>query len=108
MIDHLEADVFDEGSVTLGVFAVKLITKKSAIRVGKAMDVKPVDAHELTILLWVNNIIAIHWSTASIAKSDGTRTKKNLHRSFKKKSVGSAVRMNHRDGQCWVGIPCQI
>ena len=107
LIDHLEADVFDESSVTLGVFAVKLTSKKSAIWVAKAMDVKPVDAHALTILLWVHKIIAIHWSTSSAAKNDGTRTKKDLHCSFKKKPVGSAVRMNHRDDQCWVGIPCE-
>ena len=57
LIDHLKAGVFDEGSVTLGVFAVKSIIKKSAIWVEKLMDMKHVDAHELTILLWVHNII---------------------------------------------------
>ena len=107
MIDHLEADVFDEGSVTLGVFATKITTKKNAIWIAKAMDVKPVDAHTLTILIWVHNIITIHWSTASANKEMSTRTKKDLHCSFKKKPVGSAVRMNHRDDQCWIGIPCE-
>ena len=108
LIDHLEADVFDQGSVTLGTFATKLITKKNAIWVGKSMDVKPVDAHVLTILLWVHNIITIHWSTASTTKDMSQRTKKDVHCSFKKKPAGSAMRMNHRDDQCWIGIPCEI
>lgn len=76
LIYPLEADVFDEGSVTLGVFAVKLIAKKCTIWVAKAMDVKPVDAHELTILLWVHNIITIHWSRVAANKDDGSEQRK--------------------------------
>lgn len=62
LIDHLEADVFDKGSVTLGIFSSKLLTKKGPIWVDKAVDIRASDAHEITILLWLNSIINIHWS----------------------------------------------
>ena len=79
LIDHLEADVFDEGSVTLDAFAVKLIAKTSYVWLANAMDVKPVDTHKLAILLWVHNIITIHRSTVAASKDDGRRTKKDMH-----------------------------
>ena len=104
LIDHLEADMFDSGSLTLGGFAAKLMTKKGSIWVAKSIDVKAIDAHELTITLWIHDIITIHWNKASITKGS-TLTKKDVHCSFKKKPIGSNIRMNHRDDTCWIGIP---
>ena len=60
LIDHLEADVFDTGSVTLGSFAAKLMAKKGSIWVAKSIEIKAIDAHELTITLWINDMIGIH------------------------------------------------
>ena len=104
LIDHLEADVFDKGSVTLGTFSSKLLTKKGSIWVDKAVDIKASDSHEITILLWLNNIINIHWSGGD-SSSEKQKTKKHLHCSFKKKPAYAAIRMNHRDDSCWVTIP---
>ena len=56
LIDHLDADVFYKGSVTCGVMPTKITTKKNAIWIVKAIDVKPVDANTLTILLCVHSI----------------------------------------------------
>ena len=83
LIDHLEADVFDAGSFTLGSFAAKVMAKKGSIWVAKSIEVKAIDAHEITITLWIHDIIAVHWNTASITKCD-TLTKKYVHCSFKK------------------------
>ena len=51
LINHLEADIFDEGSITLCVFVAKLTAKKYSIWVAKAKDEKLLDAHELMIIL---------------------------------------------------------
>ena len=51
LIGHLEAGVFDDGYVTLGIFASKILAKKGRIWVEKAVDVKSSDAHEINILL---------------------------------------------------------
>lgn len=85
LIDHLEDDVFDTGSVTLGLFASKLMAKKGSIWVAKSMDIKASDAHELTITLWIHDILCIHWDPASVTKG-GTMSKKDLHCLKKKNS----------------------
>lgn len=86
LVDHLGADVFDKGYVTLGAFASKLMTKKGSIWVDEAMDIKASDAHEVTILLWLNNILSIHWN-GDDNSTNNKRTKKHLHCSFKKKQT---------------------
>ena len=63
-------------SVTLGMFAAKLMARKGSIWVAKSKDVNAVDVHELTILLWIHVIIAIYWSTASVNKG-GTKAKQS-------------------------------
>ena len=67
--------MFDMSSVTLGVFAAKLMARKGFIWVTKSKKVNVIDAYELTILLWIYDIIAIHWSVTSVNKA-GTKTKK--------------------------------
>ena len=67
--------MFDVGSATLGIVAVMLIIKKGSIWVTKLLDVKAVDVHELTIVLWTHKILSLHWSEASSTK-DGCKTKK--------------------------------
>ena len=109
LIDRIESDIFDEGSVTLGTFSTKILSYKGSIWANKAKEVKAVDTHVLTIMMWVNNIICIHWSSASVSKdtttNDSIRTKKDLHCSFKKRPAGATIRMNHRDDACWLQIP---
>lgn len=101
--------MFDQGSVTLGTLAMKILSSNGAIWVAKATEVKAADAHVLTIMLWIHQIINIHWNNASV-NSDKTKkyqikTKKDLHCSFMKKPIGAAIRMNHRDDTCWLHIP---
>ena len=43
--------MFDMGSVTFGVFAAKLMTRKGSIWVAKSTEVNAVGAHELIILV---------------------------------------------------------
>ena len=96
-------------SVPLGSFSSKLLSSKGYIWVNKAAEVKTADAHVLKIMMWVNDIISIHWSSASVTKDTtkkgNIKTKKDLHCSFKKKPAGAAIRMNHRDDTCWIQTP---
>lgn len=59
--------------------------------------------------MWVNDIISIHWSSASVTKDttkkDNMKTNKDLYCSFKKKPASAAIMMNHRDDTCWIQIP---
>ena len=109
LIDKMESDIFDQGSVTLGTLATKILNSKGSIWVAKATEVKAADAHVLTIMMWIHRIINIHWSSASINKDtnkkDNLKTKKDLHCSFRKKPIGAAIRMYHRDDTCWLQIP---
>ena len=94
--------------MTLGTFSSKLSNKGSSW-VDKNKEVKAANAHVLTIMVWMNDIISIHWSSASVAKDatkkGSTKTKKDFHCSFKKKPAGIAIRMNDRDDACWVQTP---
>ena len=67
--------MFDTGSVTLGAFAAKLMARKGFTWVTKSKKVNVIDAYELTILLWIYDIIEIHWSAVSVDKG-GTKIKK--------------------------------
>ena len=51
LIDYLELDVFDQGSVTLVVLASRLIAKKSSIWVAKVIEIKPINTRELVLML---------------------------------------------------------
>ena len=109
LIDKMESDIFDQGSVILGTLATKILASKGPIWVTKATEVKAADAHVLTIMMWIHRIINIHWSSASVNgntnKKDQIKSKKDLHCSFRKKPIGAAIRMYHRDDTCWLQIP---
>lgn len=104
LIDHLEANIFDNGSITLGMFSSKLLIQKGSIWVDKVVDIKVSDAHEITIMMWLNNIFNIHWSGSDISSAKA-KTKQNLNCSFQERTADAAIRMNHNDGSCWITIP---
>ena len=104
LVDHLEAEVFADGSVTLGKLCVKLLERKGSVWVAKCTDIKTIDAHELVVLLWVHHIITVFDEKGG--STDGkTKLKSNIHCCFEKKPTGSSIRMNHRDESCWLHIP---
>ena len=76
----IESNVFDQGSVPLGTFAFKLLSSKGSIWVTTVTKVKAADAHVITIMLWVHDIISTHWSSAPInrdtTKKENIKTKK--------------------------------
>ena len=104
LINYLEAEVFADGSVTLGKLRLKLLERKGSVWVAKYTDIKTIDAHELVVLLWVHHTITVHNEKGGSA--DGkTKTRTNIHCCFEKKPTGSSIRMNHRDEACWLHIP---
>ena len=60
LVDHLEAEVFADGSVTLGKLCSKILERKGSVWVARCADIKTADGHELVVLLWVNHVIAVH------------------------------------------------
>ena len=104
LIDHLEAEVFAEGSVTLGKLCTKLLERNGSVWVAKCADIKTIDAHELVVLLWVHHIITVHTEKGGSADG-GKKLRTNIHCCFEKKPTGSSIRTNHRDEACWLHIP---
>ena len=61
IIDHMESEVFMDGSVLLGKLSSKLLDRKSTVWVAKSTAMKSPDSHELVLLVWVHDIICVHW-----------------------------------------------
>lgn len=76
LIDRLEAEECNQGSVALSVLACKIMIKGSSWA-ATYIKVKAIDAYELVFMLWVHNIILIQWN-ANSKKKDGDRTKKDV------------------------------
>lgn len=67
-------------------------------------DIKITDAHELVVLLWIYNIVAIRWGYTLIKINIETKAKRYIHCSFENKAVCTVVQMNYNNDNCWTNI----
>ena len=73
----MESEVFMNGSVSLAKLSSKLLERKGTVWVAKSTDIKAPDSHELVMLLWVHEIICVHWDDNTQKNNTPAKTKKH-------------------------------
>ena len=66
----MEASVFDNGPIIVGVLSAKILERKGSVWVDKAVKISATNCYELIMIMWIHHILNIYWSDSSIKKTD--------------------------------------
>ena len=82
----MEASIFDNGPVSVGILSTKILERKGLVWVDKATEINVTDCHELIMLMWVHHKLHTHWSDSFLRKTD-VKVKKDIVCLFEKKRL---------------------